>query len=274
MLQICRPTGRLFYLALGVTLAAWGGQSAAREVSAGEPELAAGRPEAKPREADPAPHAASPTPQSGPTLTNVIDTVYQADGTPAQGVLIITWPAFVTASGTAVAAGNVSVTLGANGSLNVALAANAGATPAGIYYSVVYQLGPGEVRSEYWLVPASSPATLAEVRTTPGAGTASQPVSMQYVNTALAEKANDSAVVHLAGTETVTGTKIFSSAPSVPSPVGTGDVTNKAYVDSSIAAVGAGNYLPTAGGAMTGPLTLSGKMRPAWWLQRRFYMTM
>ena len=35
-------------------------------------------------------------------------------------------------------------------------------------------------------------------------------------------------------------------------------MTNKAYVDSSIAAVGAGNYLPTAGGAMTGPLTLAG----------------
>ncbi|MGA9391483.1 MAG: hypothetical protein WBV69_13670 [Candidatus Sulfotelmatobacter sp.] len=258
MLQMCRPTGRLFYLVLAVMLAAWGGRSVAREVSAREPEMPASQPEGKAREADPAPHAASPAPQSAPTLTSVIDTVYQADGTPAQGVLIITWPAFVTVSGTAVAAGNASVTLGANGSLNAALAANAGATPAGIYYSVVYQLGPGEVRTEYWVVPASSPATLAQVRTTPGAGTASQPVSMQYVNTALAEKANDSAVVHLAGTETVTGTKIFSSAPSVPSPVGTGDVTNKAYVDSSIAAVGAGNYLPTAGGAMTGPLTLSG----------------
>jgi hypothetical protein len=63
--------------------------------------------------------------------------------------------------------------------LNVASAANAGANPQGVHYSVVCQLGPGEVRTEYW-------------------------------------------------------------------------------VDNSIAAVGAGNYLPTAGGAMTGPLTLSG----------------
>jgi len=40
--------------------------------------------------------------------------------------------------------------------------------------------------------------------------------------------------------------------------VNTGDVTNKSYVDNSIAAVGAGNYLATAGGSMTGPLNLSG----------------
>ena len=77
------------------------------------------------------------------------------------------------------------------------------------------------------------------------------------MNSALAGKANDNAVVHLTGTETVTGTKTFSVPPNVPTPVGTGDVTNKAYVDASIATVGAGNFLPTAGGAMTGPLTLS-----------------
>jgi hypothetical protein len=39
------------------------------------------------------------------------------------------------------------------------------------------------------------------------------------VNTAVASKANDSAVVHLAGSETVTGVKQFSVAPSVPAPV-------------------------------------------------------
>jgi hypothetical protein len=191
-------------------------------------------------------------------MTNVIDTVYRAYGTLAQGVLLITWPEFVTASGTAVAAGDMNVTVGANGALNVASAANAGANPQGVHYSVVCQLGPGEVRTEYWVVPTNSPATLPEVRTTPSAGTAAQPVSGQYLNSALAAKANDSAVVHLAGNETVTGTKTFSAPPNVPTPVGNGDVTNKAYVDNSIAAVGAGNYLPTAGGAMTGLLTLSG----------------
>src|SRR5580700_3405858 len=227
MFRTDRPAGRIFYLVMTMVVAA----TSSRLYAA---------------------------PQSGPALTSVVDTVYRADGSEAQGTLVITWPAFVQANGAAVAAGALNVTLGTNGALSVALAANAGANPAGVYYTVVYQLGPGEVRTEYWLVPTSSPATLAQVRTTPGSGTAAPAASVQYVNSALAGKANDDAVVHLTGTETVTGTKTFSVPPNVPTPVGTGDVTNKAYVDAAIGTVGAGTFLPTAGGAMTGALTLSG----------------
>ncbi len=244
MIESCRPWRRIFYLVVALGIGAGGGLA---------PNVVAST-----RKMTKTGVAAAAVPQSGPALTNVIDTVYRADGSTSQGVLVITWPAFVAASGTAVAAGALDVTLGTNGALDVGLAPNAGATPAGSYYTVVYQLGPGEVRSEYWLVPTSSPATLAQVRTTPGSGTAAQPVSLQYVNTALAGKANDNAVVHLAGAETVTGAKSFSVPPNVPTPVGTGDVANKSYVDSSIATVGAGNFVPVAGGAMTGPLSLSG----------------
>jgi hypothetical protein len=223
-----RPMGRLFYLGLiGVMLASAG---AAR----------------------PLPPAA----QSGPAMTTVSDIVYRADGTPAQGTVIITWPAFVTADGTAVAAGTTNVTLGANGALSVALVPNTGVNPTGVYYTVVFQLGPGEVKTEYWVVPTTSPANLATVRTTPGSGLATQPVSLQYVNTALAGKANDNAVVHLSGSETISGTKSFAIAPSVPAPTSTGQVANKAYVDTSVATVGAGSFLSTAGGTMTGPITL------------------
>jgi len=235
MFQACRPAGRLFYLALAVMVVTLGLRLASREEAS----------------------AWAAAPQSGPALTNVVDTVYLAGGSRAQGVLIITWPAFVAANGAAVAAGVMNATLGTNGALNVALASNAGANPPGAYYTVVYQLGPGEVRTEYWMVPTSSPATLAEVRTTPGAGTAAPGASVQYVASALATKANDNAVVHLGGAETVTGAKSFAVPPNVPTPVSTGDVVNKGYVDSAVATVGAGNYLPTAGGAMTGPLTLS-----------------
>src|SRR5260370_7852893 len=103
--------------------------------------------------------AASPVP-GPPTVTTVADTVYRADGTPAQGNLVITWPAFVTATGTAVTAGNVNVTLGANGALSVGLAPNAGATPVGLYYTVGFQVGPAHVRTEYCLVPPPSPPNL------------------------------------------------------------------------------------------------------------------
>lgn len=199
----------------------------------------------------------APVPQSVSTTT-VADTVYMADGTTAQGNLIITWPAFVTASGTAVAGGATNVTLGTNGALSVALVPNAGATPAGVYYTVVYQLGPGAVKTEYWVVPTTSPANLEAVRATPGAGVAGQAVSIQYVNSQLATKANDSAVVHTSGDEAISGTKSFAVAPSVPNPTNTGDVTNKGYVDDLVTTVGAGSYLPSAGGTMTGPITLAG----------------
>ena len=194
-------------------------------------------------------------PQSGATTT-VSDTVLMADGAAAQGSLIISWPAFVTAGGVAVAAGATSVALGAGGALSVALIPNASATPAGVYYTVVYQLGPGEVKTEYWVVPTTSPANLATVRATPGSGVAAQPVSMQYVNSALAAKANDSSVVHLNGSETISGAKSFAVAPSVPVATSSGQVANKSYVDQAVANVGAGNYLPTSGGSMSGPITL------------------
>jgi hypothetical protein len=254
MSKACRPAGRLFYLAMALAVLSIPGW-AHEEGSTGKPNIS---PAARLLVPEAAPRAASASPQSGPALTSVVDTVYMADGSDAKGILVITWPAFITASGTAVAPGVLDVPLGTNGALNVELEPNAGATPPGVYYTVVYQLEPGEVRTEYWVVPTSSPATLAQVRTTPGSGTAAQPVSMQYVNTALAGKANDNAVVHLANAETITGTKSFALPPNVPAPVSTGDVANKAYVDSSVATVGAGNFLPTAGGAMTGPLTLSG----------------
>ena len=179
---------------------------------------------------------------SGPAMTSVTDTVYRADGTVAQGTMIITWPAFVSAGRTAVAAGVTNITLGANGGFSVDLMSNAGANPAGVYYTVVYQLGPGEVKTEFWSVPTTSPANLATVRTTPGTGVAGQAVSMQYVNSALATKADDSSVVHVNGTETIGGTKTFASAPNVPAPTNAGQVASKGYVDA-VANVGAGNYL-------------------------------
>jgi hypothetical protein len=259
MLQGRRPAGRLFYLVLVVTMSACSlCASAHGRVLPVEAPKATGSSATKPA-AKAYSGGASPSPQTGPALTSVIDTVYLANATPASGTLVITWPAFTTASGNGVAPGELDVTLGTGGALDVQLMPNAGATPTNVYYTVVYQLQPNEVRTEYWVVPTTSPVTLAQVRTTPGSGTAAQPVSMQYVNTQLALKANDNAVVHLANAETITGVKSFTVPPNVPTPVGEGDVANKSYVDNAISNVGAGNYLSTAGGTMTGPLTLSGE---------------
>ncbi len=51
----------------------------------------------------------------------------------------------------------------------------------------------------------------------------------------LASKADDTSVVHLAGTETITGAKSFSAAPTVPTPTLDGHATTKAYVDTQVA---------------------------------------
>ena len=83
--------------------------------------------------------------QGAPTTTLINDTVYRADGTPAGGVLLISWGPFTTAAGKPIAAGNLSATLGTGGTLNVSLVPNAGATPASMYYEVVYQLDDGAV---------------------------------------------------------------------------------------------------------------------------------
>jgi hypothetical protein len=197
--------------------------------------------------------------QSGPQITTVQDTVYRADGTPAQGTLLISWPAFTTSDGLAVAAGTTSVTLGTGGSLSVALVPNLNATPANTPYVVVYQLDDGTVKTEYWLVPATSPTTLAAVRVALGTGNgATQLASQEFVNQELAGKANDVSVVHLAGAETITGQKQFSVPPSVPTPVQPTDVVNKAYVDGAVTTTGSGSFVSKSGDTMTGPLTLPG----------------
>ncbi|MBZ5613150.1 MAG: hypothetical protein LAO23_04005 [Acidobacteriia bacterium] len=192
----------------------------------------------------------------GPALTTISDTVYRADGTAASGTVLISWPSFQTAEGDAVAAGNLAVTIGPGGAFSAQLVPNVGASPAGTYYVVVFQLDDGTVRTEYWAIPATSPTTIAAVLTTPGTGLGNLAVTQQYVNGAVANRALDTAVVHLAGTETITGTKQFAVPPALPVPAGANDAANKGYVDAAVANVGSGAYVSKAGDTMTGPLSL------------------
>ena len=195
---------------------------------------------------------------AGPALTTISDTVYRADGTAAAGTVLISWPAFQTAEGDAVAAGSQSVAIGHGGSFTTQLVPNVGASPAGTLYRVVFQLDDYTVRTEFWSVPATSPTTITAIRTTPGVGLANPAATEQYVNAAVAGRALDSAVVHLTGTETITGTKQFAAPPVLPTPVGTNDAATKAYVDGAVANVGAGSFVSKAGDTMDGPLTLAG----------------
>src|SRR6201996_3611095 len=148
--------------------------------------------------------------------TMIQDTVYRADGTPANGTVVVTWPTFTTVAGQAVAAGNTSVTLGPNGALSVSLAANVGAAPAGSYYTAVLHLDDGTTSQQYWVVPVSAtPVTLATIENDVlPTSVAMQTASRAFIQSAIAQ-------AQLGGT-TGTGT----------------------------------SFVPTTGGTMTGPLVL------------------
>lgn len=162
---------------------------------------------------------------SGVSLTSVVDTVYRADGSAAQGTMTISWPEFTTASGGAVAAGSMTVTIGVGGAVNVQLAPNAGAVPAGTYYTVVTRDTSGVSATEYWVVPAVASTTLAVVRTQMmPPNIAAQAATKAYV---------DEVVVHNTGNEMVNGVKSFNATPNAPDPLNATDLANKEYVDNA-----------------------------------------
>ncbi|MGA8528759.1 MAG: hypothetical protein WB622_03530 [Acidobacteriaceae bacterium] len=176
--------------------------------------------------------------------TTVQGTVYRADGTPASGTLLISWPAFTTPQNQAIAAGSTSAAIGADGFVSINLTPNAGSLPAGNYYTAVYHLSDGTVNQEYWVVPSSGTAAIASVRAQLQPSTvAVQPVSQAYVNGAIASLSGS--YLPITG-GTLTGSLTLSTDPTASSQAAT-----KHYTDQLAAA-----QLPLAGGTLTGPLTV------------------
>lgn len=88
--------------------------------------------------------------------TPVRDTVYYANGKPADGYLKIEWPNFITGGGIPVAAGSMTINV-RDGIINTQLQATDGANPSTVY-TVRYYLRNAPVSVEYWSVPASDTA--------------------------------------------------------------------------------------------------------------------
>jgi hypothetical protein len=181
--------------------------------------------------------------QSGGTLptTQLTDTVYRADGTTATGTVLVSWPAFTTANGLAVPAGNTSVTIATGGVLTLALVPNAGSNPMGSYYTAVYHLDDGTVSREYWVVPVSaSPVTISSIKSTVlPASVALQTVTKSYVDTAIQAAVSPSGTAGtyvLKAGDTMTGPLVLPA-----DPVSANQAADKHYVDTSVAAVSAGS---------------------------------
>ena len=161
----------------------------------------------------------------GPTLCQISDTVYRADGTPAQGTVLVSWQAFTTSGGQAVTPGSLLVTLDGNGGFNAGLAPNTGASPAGTYYKAIFKLNDGTTETEYWVVPDTQSTTIGAIR--------SKLVPAQQAAQFLTRDFADSNYVNLASTQTISGVKSFSASPAVPTPQNASDAANKSYVDAN-----------------------------------------
>ena len=176
------------------------------------------------------------------STTTVQGTVYLANGHPGAGTLDVSWPAFTTANGQAVTAGRQFVTIAPDGFMSVNLAPNLGATPAGLYYTAVYQMSDGTTSTEYWVIPAAAQASLGQVRAQlMPAAQAIQAVSKAYVDQQIAAITVNS-ITALGGT--MLGPLVLIGDPTQPL-----QAADKHYVDSSFA-----QAVPLAGGTMTGGL--------------------
>ena len=185
------------------------------------------------------------------STTTVQGTVYSANGQPASGTLLVSWDAFTTANNQAVAAGSTSVGIGADGYVSVNLAPNQGASPAGSYYTAVYQLNGGSVSKEYWTVPAAGTATIASVRSTlEPAMVAVQTVSKSYVDALVANLSPGSGDFLPLEGGTLTGPLLLGT-----DPVSNLQASTKHYVDQQVATA-----LPVAGGSVSGTLTVGNQI--------------
>src|SRR5487761_1452299 len=162
------------------------------------------------------------------TTTTLQDTVYHADGTTATGTILVTWPAFVTASGKTVVAGKTTAKIGAGGQVALNLAPNVGSTPAGSFYTAVYHLDDGTVSKEYWSVPNVPSTTVAAIRSlVMPASVAMQTVSTSQINSLLGSYLP------------LNGGTLKGALQLQADPVTAMQAATKNYVDSAIAPISA-----------------------------------
>lgn len=179
----------------------------------------------------------------GFSTTTVQGTVYLANGTLGGGTLQLSWPAFTTANNQTVAAGRTTATIGADGFVSVNLAPNLGATPAGLFYTAVYNMKDGTTSTEYWVVPVAAQASIAQVRAqVMPAAQAVQAVNKAYVDQAI-QSLSLSSLAPSGGS--LTGPLYLSSDPTQPM-----QASDKHYVDATFS-----QAVPLTGASMTGPLT-------------------
>ena len=185
------------------------------------------------------------------STTTVQGTIYRADGSPATGSVIVSWPAFSTAENMAVAAGTITASIGVDGFLTMRLAPNLGAYPAGSFYTAVYHLSDGTVSKEYWTIPATSTASIAAVRAQlQPAVVAVQSVSKSYVDALVA-----SITPTVGNFLPLSGGSLLGPLQLAGDPVSSLQASSKHYVDQAVATA-----VPLSGGVVTGTLSVANQI--------------
>jgi hypothetical protein len=130
---------------------------------------------------------------AGPILTTIQDVIYNADGTPYNGIAVIKWTPFVAGDTSQIATQSVTVNI-IGGNLMVQLVPTTNAAPAG-YYTVTFTSAGNDQFTETWAVPPSTtPLRVQAVLTSPGTApsslvTGSAPISESGVIGLLADLA-------------------------------------------------------------------------------------
>ena len=104
------------------------------------------------------------------TLTQIRDTVVNADGSPFNGTVVITWNGFTGSNPGTIAPLSTSARV-YSGTLSVLLVPTTTASPGTFYQAVYYDTNGVAVWTETWQVPPSgTPLTLSTVRTSASTG--------------------------------------------------------------------------------------------------------
>jgi hypothetical protein len=116
-----------------------------------------------------------------PPLATISDTLFNADGTYFNGVVIITWPSFEASDTSNVAAGTDNITV-SNGNLYVQLVPTTNADTAAVYAVQYTSFGVTQF-SEAWAVPPASilPFRVRDVRLAPGSVSGSAPAAATII---------------------------------------------------------------------------------------------
>jgi hypothetical protein len=154
-----------------------------------------------------------------PPLTTISDTLFNADGTFFNGVLVISWPSFEASDTSNVAASSQTVTIN-NGILFVSLVPTTNANTAAVYTVQFNSFGVTQYTETWAVAPSAIPLRVRDVLVAPGSVTGSAP-----------------AVATIISIADVTG---LQSALNVRAPEGTSfNISRSAVIDATGAIDGA-----------------------------------